>query len=376
MDSTKIRAKLEDSKLVQRTTHFYENYKRFLPIVSFTAGFTWDSVTLTRIDLWSDNLILLTYITLLGGMLILVNFINDGMISKKWILKYQNWYPIGIQFFLGGLFSTYVVFYFKSAALTKNWLFLGFLIIILIGNEFIENRLSNLKLQFILYFLATISFFIFFIPVLIKTMNTFVFIISGIFSVGWVMGLLYFIIKKSNKRTLGELKTMIIIIIAIFFILNLFYFFNWIPPVPLSLKDAGIYHYVSRVDEQYEVKFEKGPWYRFWKGSDNNFHYQTGDTVYCYAAVFAPTELNKKIIHQWQFYDEKSDKWKTTDQLGYRIRGGRDGGYRGYSYKKNMQYGEWRINVITKEGLLLGRLNFDVSPVRDNIIQLKTIFKY
>ncbi|MEJ2544632.1 MAG: DUF2914 domain-containing protein [Calditrichaceae bacterium] len=304
MDSTKIRAKLEDSKLVQRTSHFYGNYKRFLPVVSFTAGFAWDSVTLTRIDLWSDNLILLAYITLLGGMLILVNFINDGVISKKWILNYQNWYPMGIQFFLGGLFSSYVVFYFKSAALTKNWLFLGFLIIILIGNEFIENRLSNLKLQFVLYFLATFSFFIFF-----------------------------------------------------------------------SLKDAGVYHHISRIEEGYQVKFEKGSWYHFWKNSDDKFHYQTGDTVYCYAAVFAPTKLNKKIIHQWQFYNKRVDEWKTTDKLSYKISGGRDGGYRGYSYKKNMQNGEWRINVITKEGLLLGRVSFDVLPVQDKAIKLKTIIK-
>ncbi|HES59561.1 MAG: DUF2914 domain-containing protein [Calditrichaceae bacterium] len=375
MDSTKIRAKLEDSKLGQRTTLFYKNYKRFLPVASFTAGFTWDSVTLTRIDLWSDNLILLAYITLLGGMLILVNFINDGVISKKWILNYQNWYPMGIQFFLGGLFSSYVVFYFKSAALTKNWLFLGFLIIILIGNEFIENRLTNLKLQFILYFLATFSFFIFFIPVLLKVMNTFVFILSGIISLGWVIGLLYFIINKSGKRTFDEFKKMTIIIISIFFLLNVLYFLNWIPPVPLSLKDAGIYHYVSRIEEGYQVIFEKGPWYHIWKSSDNDFHYHPGDTVYCYAAVFAPTELNKKIIHQWQIFDEQTDEWKTTDRLSYKISGGRDGGYRGYSYKKNMQNGEWRINVITKEGLLLGRISFDVLSGKDKTITFKNIIK-
>ena len=169
---------------------------------------------------------------------------------------------------------------------------------------------------------------------------------------------------------------MTIIIISIFFILNLFYYFNWIPPVPLSLKDAGIYHHVSRVDEQYLVKYEKGTWYHFWKSSDNNFHYQPGDTVYCYAAVFAPTELNKKIIHQWQIFDKRSDEWKTTDRLSYKINGGRDGGYRGYTYKKNMQNGEWRINVITKEGLLLGRVSFDVSSIEDKSIKLKTIFKY
>ena len=309
-------------------------------------------------------------------MLILVNFINDGVISKKWILHYQNWYPMGIQFFLGGLFSSYVVFYFKSAALSKNWLFIGFLIIILIGNEFIENRLTNLKLQFILYFLATFSFFIFFIPVLIRVMNTFVFILSGIISVGWVIGLLYFIIKKSGKRTIVEFKKMSVIIIAIFLLLNLFYFLNWIPPVPLSLKDAGVYHHISRIEEGYQAKFEKGSWYHFWKSSDDKFHYQPGDTVYCYAAVFAPTELNKKIIHQWQIYDNRAEEWKTTDQLSYKISGGRDGGYRGYSYKKNMQDGEWRINVITKEGLLLGRISFDVLPIKNESIKLKTILKY
>lgn len=376
MDSTKIRAKLEDSKLVKHTTHFYDNYKRFLPLVSFTAGFTWDSVTLTRIDLWSDNIILLTYIILLGAMLVLVNFINDGVISRKWILNYQNWYPMGIQFFLGGLFSSYVVFYFKSAALTKNWLFIGFLILILIGNEFIENRLANIKLQFILYFLATFSFFIFFIPVLIKIMNTIVFILSGIISVCWVLGLLYFIIQRSKKRTSDDFKKLSIIIVSLFILLNLFYFLNWIPPVPLSLKDAGIYHHVHRIDNQYEVKFEQGSWYHFWKNSDTDYHYQQSDTVYCYAAVFAPTELDKKIVHQWQIFNRRADEWQTTDHLSYKISGGRDGGYRGYTYKKNMQEGEWRVNVITTEGLLLGRIGFELFKIDSQTVNLKTMYKY
>ena len=107
-----------------------------------------------------------------------------------------------------------------------------------------------------------------------------------------------------------EFKNLSLIIVIIYIALNIFYFLNWIPPVPLSLKDAGIYHHVSRSDEQYKVKFEKGSWYQFWKSSDSNFHYQTGDTVFCFAAIFAPTELNKKIVHQWQLYDKKHDEWK------------------------------------------------------------------
>lgn len=375
MDSTKIRAKLEDSKIFKKTTNFYDSYKHFLPVISFTAGFTWDSFTLTRIDLWSDNLILFGYIALLGIMIVVVNFINDGIIKKKWILNYQNWYPLGIQFFLGGLFSSYVVFYFKSASLTKNWLFLGLLIIILIGNEFIENRLSNLKLQFILYFLAAFSFFIFFIPVVLKTMNTFIFVLSGIISVTWVLGLLYFIAKKSTKRTEKDFKKVGTIVLSMFLILNLFYFLNWIPPVPLALKDSGIYHHVSRMGENYQVRYEKGSWYEFWKKSDNIFHYHPGDTVYCFAAVFAPTELNKKIIHHWQIYNTNTEEWQTTDRLSYKISGGRDGGYRGYTYKRNIQTGEWRINVITKEGLLLGRIGFELKKATSTKSVLKTTFK-
>ena len=43
-----------------------------------------------------------------------------------------------------------------------------------------------------------------------------------------------------------------------------------------------------------------------------------------------------------------------TDKLGFKITGGREGGYRGYTYKRHMQPGEWKIDVKTKEGLVLG----------------------
>ena len=127
---------------------------------------------------------------------------------------------------------------------------------------------------------------------------------------------------------------------------------------------------------KYKVKFEKSSWFHFWKSSDSDFHYQSNDTVYCYAAVFAPTELDKKIIHQWQIFNERADGWQTTDNLSYKIRGGRDGGYRRYTYKKNMQEGDWRVNVITKEGLLLGRIGFMLFNADSLSVQLKTMYKY
>jgi hypothetical protein len=65
-------------------------------------------------------------------------------------------------------------------------------------------------------------------------------------------------------------------------------------------------------------------------------------------------------VHHWQVYNEKSDQWQTTDKRKYGIVGGRDGGYRGYSFKKNIRPGTWRVDVKTDDGLLLGRIGFEV----------------
>lgn len=375
MDSTKIKQKLSETKIVKKANYYYDKHKRFVPVISFFAGFTWDSVTLTRIDLLTDNLILLSYILLLGLCIVLINLINDKIIQKPFILKYEEWYPLAMQFFLGGLFSSYVVFYFQSASLTKNWLFLSLLIFVLLANEFIKNRLSNLYLQFILYFLASFSFFIFFIPVLIRIMNTFIFLLSGFISLGFILLILYFIYSKSKEISARQFKKLSAVIVSILLMLNLFYFLNWIPPVPLSLKDGAVYHHVSRHGDLYKLKFEKGSWYQFWKKSDGNFHYCQGDTVFCYAAVFAPTKLNKRIYHHWQYYDFNKNDWITTDRLSYKIIGGRDGGYRGYTNKRNIQPGQWRIDVKTSEDQLLGRINFEITLTDKKPVGFKTIYK-
>ncbi|MBU3925439.1 DUF2914 domain-containing protein, partial [Patescibacteria group bacterium] len=43
--------------------------------------------------------------------------------------------------------------------------------------------------------------------------------------------------------------------------------------------------------------------------------------------------------------------------------GGRDGGYRTYSYIKNIAPGEWRVNIETSDHKLIGRLRFNVTRV-------------
>jgi len=113
---------------IEKTKSFYSRYERFIPILSFFAGFTWDSLTLTRIDQLMDSLILFLYLMLLGVAIVLMVFVDRGIIKTPIIKKYSEWFPSVIQFFLGGLFSTYVVFYFQSASFTRTSLFLIFLV--------------------------------------------------------------------------------------------------------------------------------------------------------------------------------------------------------------------------------------------------------
>jgi hypothetical protein len=353
---------------------FYDNTKKYHPLIAFFSGFTWDSLTLTRIDLLMDNMLLFIYILLAGLSIYLVTLAEENLIEHPLVLKYKDLYPNLTPFFFGSLFSAYVVYYFQSASLTKNWLFLLFLIILLLSNEFLKDRFAHFQFQISLYYLAAFSFFIFYLPVLFETMNSFLFILSGFISSLFISGLIYLLYLKMRENLKPHLKRLGIILASIYILFNLLYFFNIIPPVPLSLKEAGIFHDVQRIDNSYNLKFEQGAWYEPFKVSDDLFHHRDGDLVYCYTSIFAPTNLNTKIFHHWQMYDENKDKWITSDRTSYKITGGREGGFRGYTNKRNVQSGQWRVDVETELEQLLGRVSFTIESVQDSV-RLEEIIK-
>ena len=85
---------------------------------------------------------------------------------------------MAIQFLLGSLFSAYAVYYWKSATFTGTAVFFCLLVGLLVGNEFIRDRLSNLQLLLALYAMVSCSFFTFFLPVLTGWMNKPVFLLG------------------------------------------------------------------------------------------------------------------------------------------------------------------------------------------------------
>jgi uncharacterized protein (DUF58 family) len=148
-------------------------------------------------------------------------------------------------------------------------------------------------------------------------------------------------------------------IATIFLTFNVLYFLNLIPPLPLSLQDASVHHAITRnADGNYAVQSEDPGLLRFFRLTET-FHAKPGAPVYAYSAVFSPTSLNTKIVHEWQIYDRKRG-WTNMSRVELPVRGGRGGGYRTYSVKTGITPGVWRVNVETPTGALLGRLRFNV----------------
>ncbi len=353
---------------------------KFFPAVAFLCGLGWDSLTMTRIDQLFDNIFLLGYLIILGGMIILTNFIEKELIQNKYLLRFKKWYPFAIQFFFGGLFSGYTVFYFQSASLTKASLFFLIIAVMLIINEFLEKKYTNIYLQLGLYFLANLTFFIFFIPVIFKTMGLHTFLIAGIISLAIVESIVYLFQKKDIFGHYRQLIGSRLLPFLLFFMITFFYSMNWIPPVPLSLKFAGIFHNAAKVTNnsgrlEYELEFRKPPWYKPWQRSDGVIYRNVSGKAYCFSAVFASTDLKTSIFHHWLRYSENDDKWNTTDEIKCDIRGGREEGYRGYSYKEKLVPGKWRVDIRTESHQLLGRLEFEISEEEIDTFEFKKLLK-
>jgi hypothetical protein len=345
-----------------------------MPVLFFFAGVTFDTLTLTRIDRLSDNLILLLYLCLLGTLIVLsARFENSSnTMAATAVLpvatvveRTRRYYPMAIQFLLGGLFSAYAIFYSRSASFTGTAVFFLVLIALLIGNEFLRDRVSNFKLMLALYAMATCSFQTFFLPVVTGVMNTAVFLIGALMSAALAVG----IVRLVNKgRSRGQWETISTASPAFLVVgaLVVFYFLNWIPPVPLSMSLGGIYHKVARSGDVYQLTFEKPPFYRFWQRSDDPFRGQEGP--HCFTAIFAPVDLRAEIYHHWQHRQGEgggAGRFVTTDRIRLAIVGGREGGYRAFTVKQHVLPGYWRVDVETAGGRIIGRVSFRVEASND-----------
>jgi hypothetical protein len=331
--------------------------------IALVCGFLSDNfILLRRVDLWTSNALLSFYLIVASVGILVLNMIETGRLRRPAFVKSAPFIPIAMQFAFGGLFSGFLSLYSRSAAFPATWVFIVALAALLLSNERFTRLYMRFSLQITLLFFALFSFLTFFLPIITHQIGPLMFLASGAVSlvvIAIFLGVLRFFIPEIVKR---DRKRIAASVAAVYIVFNILYFTSIIPPLPLALKDAGVYHAIEKQDDgSYLLTGETDySWFDYIFPYNQTLHYVPGETIYAWSAVFAPSGLATSILHQWQHYNETTKQWVTVSTFGFSINGGRDGGYRGYSNKSDVTPGRWRVNVTTQYGQIIGRISFTV----------------
>lgn len=346
-------------------SHFYNlknwvtKHERSLSAFALLAGFILDAFTLRRIDNLYENAVFVFYFCIVAISVILINYIEAGRYEREWVGRMHPFLLLLIQFAFGGLFSAFSIFYFRSGSLLSSWPFILILFGLLIGNERLRKQYERLVFQVSLLFVALFFFSIFAVPVVINHMGSFVFILSGVIALVLVFGFVRLLNRLVPERVEGGRRAVKYSVISIFLVVNVLYFTNLIPPIPLSLKDAGVYHSVERVGNEYIAQEEKQHGLSALQIFEN-IHIKKGEPLYVYSAVFAPDNLSTTVVHNWRLFDAETARWVSVSKIPYSVIGGTERGYRGYTKKSNLEEGRWTVNIETERGQVIGRVTFEV----------------
>ncbi|MDB9944413.1 DUF2914 domain-containing protein [bacterium] len=336
--------------------------KRHWLTVAFFLGFVLDNITLNRVDQVFDNIVLFFYVILVMVSLLIMYASAAEKLPGRLQVYGRKYAQLLVQFAMGGLLSGMLIFYGRSGSWLESWPFLLIILAVIYSNETIKNRSQRLVFNIAMLFIGLFSYVVLVVPVFTGKMGAWVFVGSG-----FVALLIMILFIKTLRRIVPHfiqlhLRAVAFTVGAIYISLNFFYFSNMIPPIPLSLKDVGIYHSVVHFDDgSYRLTYEKPEWYVFWRKSDTTFHFEPGDNIFCFASVFAPTRLATDIYHKWERYNEELGQWDEYGRFSYAIEGGRGSGFRGYTLIKNYSIGTWRCTVETERGQVIGREEFTVS---------------
>lgn len=364
--------------------HALKAYERHISAAAVVGGFAFDNVAYGRVDHPVTQTLLIVYLGVAAVSIIFLHWLEAHQEWESSFVKFfRSYLPALTQFVLGSLWSAFLVFYARSGVLAATWPFLLVLAAIFIGNEVFKRYHARLIFTTTLFFFALISYAAFMVPVFTHTIGQTTFLMSGIAAVLVFIGFVALLGKMSVAR-LGEVKWQIALgACAVYAAINGLYFLNVLPPLPLALQNSGVYQSLCRVPAAssapvrcvgrplpddlvhtgrlyYRAMQEPQSWMS-WLGVPPIVHIEKGSQVVVFGAVFAPINLNTTTYHVWQRYDEARGQWLIVQRVDNSLRGGRDKGYRGYSYKTDPAPGLWRVDFETIDGRLIGRTAFTVE---------------
>ncbi len=339
-------------------------HERAVSAAAMVAGFVVDQTFFGRVDLPITQAVFLAYIAICFVSITLLHWIESRVERGRVRPRWRSILPVATQFALGGFWSGFLFFYGRSAVLGASWPFLLLLVAVLIGNEVLKKYHDRLVFTSVLFFFAVYSYAIFALPIVVGNMGTLVFLESGLFAIGFFAIFTICLRVAGRTRFLRDVWKIRIGALGVLVLINVFYFTNVLPPLPLAAKEVGIYLSVSKnIDGTYTALAEPESLEARYFGINRILQVTPGESLSAYSSVFAPVKLDTAIKHQWQWYDPTFKKWMTEATVSFPISGGRDGGYRGYSTKSNLTAGAWRVNVETTDGRLIAQIPFTIEVV-------------
>ena len=147
-------------------------YQRYISPLFLIIGFLIDNfVLLKRVDFLQTHVILGLHLIITFVGILFENGVSAGKIRAPWALQVYPFVPVVIQFSFGALLAGYMSLYSRSADLTLTWITVAIFAILLISNEKFYKFYTKFSFQVSLYFLALLSYLIFALPILFKTIR-------------------------------------------------------------------------------------------------------------------------------------------------------------------------------------------------------------
>lgn len=343
---------------ISRLKELHSKHSRYLPAAFFVLGFLFDVFTLGRIDDVFNIVQQVVYLGIISRLLYYRTLETSGLweASGKWVKLWQYNVEI-LHFLLGSLLSAYTIFYFVSASLASSLVFMSLMFIILVANELPALQRQSLPLKMALFQICLLSFFSYFIPIVVQSVNVFTLIAACALSLTVAYTSFKALMKKGVSKD-EALRIQLIPAAAIVGVILILYALKFLPPLPVSVQYMGVYHDVKKEGQDYVLSYDRS-WFRFWQNGAQTFEAQPGDKLVLFARIFSPANMDDKVRFRWQQYIR--DEWQTSDMVEIRVVGGRGEGFRAYSTKSNFDEGEWRVKIETLDGREMGRIGFDVE---------------